>query len=146
MPDELQHYATLPTACYTLQSVCFGPKKKQSKKLESLDDLDIDEDENEDDEDTEEILIALNNRSRLYINGEEVSRECNSFAVHDRYILFSTLTHKLRFIDHSLKYSREVLETTPQHTYDVCNREVERGSRIVAVVPKNTKVVLNASW
>merc|ERR1712137_1218222 len=134
---------TLPTACATIQSLCFGPKK--AKILESLDDLEAFEDEEEQatgDAPEGEVIIALNNRSRLYVNNEEVSRECNSFAVHDRYILFSTLTHKLRFIDHSFPYSKELLETTPQHMYDVCNREVERGSRIVAVVPYDTKVVL----
>merc|ERR1712137_401181 len=134
---------TLPTACATIQSLCFGPKK--AKILESLDDLEAFEDEEEQatgDAPEGEVIIALNNRSRLYVNNEEVSRECNSFAVHDRYILFSTLTHKLRFIDHSFPYSKELLETTPQHMYDVCNREVERGSRIVAVVPYDTKVIL----
>lgn len=142
LPDNLTNYSSLPTPCSTIQSVKFGSIKEKAdslESLESLDDLEFDDDEFDD---REEILIALNNRSRLYVNGIECSRECNSFSIHEKYILFTTLTHKLRFIDHSEEFSQDLLETTPQHTYDVCNREVERGSRIVAVIPYDTKVIL----
>lgn len=152
--NQLEHYCKLPTPCSVIESVYFGTKPESSSStsnalsLNDIDDIDDFADDLSDDNNTnapdglEEILIALNDRSRLYINGEECSRECNSFAIHERYILFSTLTHKLRFIDHSFPFSRDLLETTPKHNYDVCNRELERGSRIVAVVPYDTKVVL----
>jgi len=142
---SLEVHSKFPSACHTIQSVVFGSapsglEKPKENSLESF--IEEDEQENVMPASKSEIIVGLNSQSRFYVNGIEASRECNSFAIHDRYILFTTLTHKLKFIDHREEFSPELLDSTPLHTYDICSREVERGARIVSVVPFDTKVIL----
>jgi hypothetical protein len=43
-------------------------------------------------------VIGLTNFSKLFVNTTPVSNECNSFVVTPRYLVFTTLQNKLRFI------------------------------------------------
>jgi elongator complex protein 1 len=45
-----------------------------------------------------ETVIALDKRNKLYIDGRLASSECNSFTLHNEFLLFTTLTHNLRFV------------------------------------------------
>ncbi len=47
----------------------------------------------------EEVFIGLSERNKLYVNTVTVSSECNSFALHSNYVLFTTLSHVLRFMN-----------------------------------------------
>jgi hypothetical protein len=46
----------------------------------------------------EEVLVALNDRSKLFINRKLVSSECNSFAFHSKFLAYTTVSSTLRFI------------------------------------------------
>ena len=120
--------------------------RKHERKVESIEDLlDLD---NENTNESEEIFIGLTSKGRLFLNDQELSKECSSFYIHEKYVLFTTLSHKLRFIDLSVGLQQQT-NPDPQAaapklngTFDILNREVERGSRIVSVISHDSKVIL----
>ncbi|EFA84443.1 elongation protein 1 [Heterostelium album PN500] len=120
----------------------------------------------------EEVLIGLNDRNKLYVNQTVLASDCNSFALHNKFLLYTTVSHVLRSIPLSVPLNTTTLASTPSNTtnlnnnnnqqqqqqqpngkghhhhhkavttYDDSTREVERGSRIAVVVPHDTRVVL----
>ncbi|KAF2071926.1 hypothetical protein CYY_006763 [Polysphondylium violaceum] len=108
----------------------------------------------------EDSIVGLNDRNKLYINSSLVCQDCNSFALHNKFLLFTTISHVLRSVSLAAPAPTTPLVYTPppqihytknyqppaganaQTVYDDSIREVERGSRIVAVVPHDTRLVL----
>ncbi|KAJ8304476.1 hypothetical protein KUTeg_018059 [Tegillarca granosa] len=91
----------------------------------------------------EEVVIGLTERYRFYVNDIEVASNCTSFAVHDEFLLLTTLTHTCRCICRKTKVNvLPTLSDGKAHPFDESIRRVERGSRIVCVVPDDTKLVL----
>ncbi|XP_061166857.1 putative elongator complex protein 1 [Saccostrea echinata] len=91
----------------------------------------------------QKVVLGLTNRYRFYVNNTEIASNCTSFAVHKEFLLLTTLTHTLRCICRKTRV--EVLPTLSDgkaHPFDESIRRVERGSRIVTVVPDDTKLVL----
>ncbi|XP_056022733.1 putative elongator complex protein 1 [Ostrea edulis] len=91
----------------------------------------------------QKVVLGLTNRYRFYVNNTEVASNCTSFAVHKEFLLLTTLTHTVRCICRKTKL--EVLPSLSDgkaHPFDESIRRVERGSRIVAVVPDDTKLIL----
>ena len=103
-----------------------------------------------------EVIIGLDSRSRLYINNKLLSSECNSFVIHDVFLIFTTITNLIRFIplfDPNLllpptatttttTVATTTTQTSSHITYDFTMREVERGSCLVTVISNDAKVVL----
>ncbi|XP_038077716.1 elongator complex protein 1-like isoform X2 [Patiria miniata] len=84
----------------------------------------------------QEVVLGLTERYRFYINETEFASNCTSFAVHDEYLLMTTHSHTCRCIS---------LNSNPKaesKSLDESIRRVERGSRIVVVVPGDTKLIL----
>ena len=120
--NSLSDYFQLPSTCTTIATVTFKANN---------------------DEKGEEVLVALNTKlNRLYVKGFECSRECNSIGIHERFLIFSTFNHTLRFIDLCNSFSEDILETSLSHLHDTTQREVERGARIVYVIPFDSKLIL----
>ena len=46
-----------------------------------------------------EVYIGLTQFYRLYANKIEISNNCNSFFVHDEYLLFTDHSNVLKFVD-----------------------------------------------
>ncbi|XP_065189160.1 putative elongator complex protein 1 [Sycon ciliatum] len=91
----------------------------------------------------EDVVLALTDHYRLFVNGFELSTNCTSFAVHDEYLLLTTHSHTCRCISLTTPVSElTVLKDADRNQLDDSIRRVERGSRIVAVVPFDTKLVL----
>eukprot|EP01133_Synstelium_polycarpum_P003655 gene3655-4201_t len=100
----------------------------------------------------EESVVALSERHKLYVNNTLVAPDCNSFALHNKFLLFTTVGHLLRSLPLSLAPPAAKPQQAPQPSdkaskkpvvvYDDSVREVERGARIVAVVPHDTRVIL----
>nr|XP_022331417.1 putative elongator complex protein 1 [Crassostrea virginica]XP_022331418.1 putative elongator complex protein 1 [Crassostrea virginica] len=89
------------------------------------------------------VVLGLTSRYRFYVNNTEVASNCTSFTIHKEYLLLTTLTHTVRCICRKTKV--EVLPSLSDgkaHPFDESIRRVERGSRIVTVVPDDTKLVL----
>ncbi|XP_075060726.1 elongator complex protein 1 isoform X2 [Mixophyes fleayi] len=94
--------------------------------------------------DGEEVVLGITDRSRLFINNLVVATNITSFAIYDGFLLLTTHSHTCRCIllrDTSLKALEALLKSTSSPN-DETVRKVERGSRIVTVVPKETKVIL----
>ncbi|KAK3610232.1 hypothetical protein CHS0354_022286 [Potamilus streckersoni] len=88
-------------------------------------------------------VLGLTERYRFFVNDIEVASNCTSFAVHEEFLLLTTLVHTCRCINRCTQL--KVLPTLSDgkaHPFDESIRRVERGSAIVIVVPEDTKLVL----
>ncbi|KAM4807893.1 elongator complex protein 1 [Rhinophrynus dorsalis] len=92
----------------------------------------------------EEVVLGVTDRSHLFINNLEVAANITSFAIYEDFLLLTTHTHTCRCIllkDTSLKALGTLLSSTAS-VNDETVRKVERGSRIVTVVPLDAKLIL----
>ncbi|KGO68497.1 Uncharacterized protein PITC_071220 [Penicillium italicum] len=90
----------------------------------------------------ERILIAMTRTGALYANKRVLARNCTSFLVTPSHLLFTTSAHLLKFVHLNHVDEMEVPEDTPE-TDERC-RSIERGSRLVSVIPSIFAVVLQA--
>ncbi|XP_037833298.1 elongator complex protein 1 isoform X2 [Kryptolebias marmoratus] len=91
-----------------------------------------------------EYLLGLTDRSHLYAGDTELASNVCSFAVCDDFLLISTHSHTCRCLQLStltVKGLQAALASDGGQN-DETLRRVERGSRIVTVVPQDTRVVL----
>ncbi|XP_069834097.1 elongator complex protein 1 isoform X2 [Dendropsophus ebraccatus] len=94
--------------------------------------------------DGKEVVLGITDRSRLFINNLVVATNITSFAIYNDFLLLTTHSHTCRCVplkDTSLKALESLLSGTSSSN-DETVRKVERGSRIVTVVPEDTKVIL----
>ncbi|XP_041042916.1 elongator complex protein 1 isoform X2 [Carcharodon carcharias] len=94
--------------------------------------------------DGEEMVLGLTERSRFFINDLEIASNTTSFVVCDEFLLFTTHSHICRCLNlrtTSLK-ALSHLTSSDYQPNDETVRRVERGSRIVTVVPQDTKLLL----
>ncbi|KAG8454432.1 hypothetical protein GDO86_000888 [Hymenochirus boettgeri] len=92
----------------------------------------------------EEVVIGLTERSHLFINNFEVATNITCFHLYEEFLLLTTHSHTCRCVslrDTSLKALETLLNGTTNPN-DEFIRKVERGSRIVTVVPLDTKLIL----
>lgn len=94
--------------------------------------------------DGEEHLIGLTSGFKLYVGDTLLSSETTSFSLHSDFLLFTTLTHRLRSVSlHKSPHENLAILAPKQNVkFDDSTREVEQGSILVAVVPHSTRVVL----
>lgn len=94
--------------------------------------------------DGEEYLIGLTERSQLYIGDLQVASSISSFLVDDEFLLLTThshMCHCLNLSTLSIKGLQSALSSDAGQN-DETIRKVERGSRIVQVVPQDTRLIL----
>ncbi|XP_054453023.1 elongator complex protein 1 [Anoplopoma fimbria] len=92
----------------------------------------------------EEYLLGLTDRSRLYAGDTELASNISSFAVCNDFLLITTHSHTCRCLQLttlSVKGLQAALASDGGQN-DESLRRVERGSRIVTVVPQDTRVIL----
>ncbi|XP_052006172.1 elongator complex protein 1 [Xyrauchen texanus] len=92
----------------------------------------------------EEYLIGLTERSHLYIGDSLVASNISSFVVYDEFLLLTThshMCHCLNLRTLSVKGVQSALSSEANQN-DETVRKVERGSRIVSVVPQDTRLIL----
>ncbi|XP_006887046.1 PREDICTED: elongator complex protein 1 [Elephantulus edwardii] len=92
----------------------------------------------------EESVLGLTDRCRFYINGTELASNITSFAVCDEFLLLTTHSHTCQCFclkDTSFKTLQAGLSCSNASNVETL-RKVERGSRIVTVVPQDTKLIL----
>ncbi|KAJ5320331.1 hypothetical protein N7508_000614 [Penicillium antarcticum] len=90
----------------------------------------------------ERILITMSRSGGLYANKRVLARNCTSFLVTPSHLLFTTSQHLLKFIHLNHVEDMEIPEDTPE--IDERCRSIERGSRLVSVMPSIFAVVLQA--
>ncbi|NWH92099.1 ELP1 protein, partial [Aegithalos caudatus] len=92
----------------------------------------------------EEVILGLTDRCRFFVNDTEVASNITSFATYNEFLLVTTNSHTcLCFClkNLSVKALQAGLSgAAAPHSETL--RKVERGSRIITVVPQDTKVVL----
>ncbi|XP_040860347.1 elongator complex protein 1 isoform X1 [Ochotona curzoniae] len=92
----------------------------------------------------EECVLGLTDRCRFFINDIEVALNITSFAVYDEFLLLTTHSHTCQCYclrDASIKTLQAGLSGSLVSNGEIL-RKVERGSRIVTVVPQDTKLIL----
>lgn len=92
----------------------------------------------------EECVLGLTDRCRFFINDTEVASNITSFAVYDEFLLLTTHSHTCQCYclkDASIKTLQAGLSSSHVSNGEIL-RKVERGSRIVTVVPQDTKLIL----
>ncbi|XP_051018144.1 elongator complex protein 1 [Acomys russatus] len=91
-----------------------------------------------------ECVFGLTDRCRFFINDTEVASNITSFATCDEFLLLTTHSHTCQcfsLTDASLKTLQANLCGNNEASGEIL-RKVERGSRIVTVVPQDTKLIL----
>lgn len=92
----------------------------------------------------EEYFIGLTERSHLFIGDSLVASNISSFVVYDEFLLLTThshVCHCLRLSTLSVKGIQSALSSDTNQNNETV-RKVERGSRIVTVVPQDTRLIL----
>ncbi|XP_061580732.1 elongator complex protein 1 [Cololabis saira] len=92
----------------------------------------------------EDFLLGLTDRSHLYAGDTELASNVCSFGVCNDFLLITTHSHTCRCLNLStlsLKGLQAALASDGSQN-DETLRRVERGSRIVTVVPQDTRVIL----
>ncbi|KAL7395027.1 hypothetical protein ABVT39_009016 [Epinephelus coioides] len=92
----------------------------------------------------EEYLLGLTDRSHLYAGDTELASNISSFAVCNDFLLITTHSHTCRCLQLSTLSVKELQAALASDggQNDETLRRVERGSRIVTVVPQDTRVIL----
>uniref|UniRef100_A0A3Q1I075 Elongator complex protein 1 n=1 Tax=Anabas testudineus TaxID=64144 RepID=A0A3Q1I075_ANATE len=95
----------------------------------------------------EEYLFGLTDRSHLYAGDSELASNVSSFAVCNDFLLITTHSHTCRCLHLSSLSVKglQVALASDGNQNDETLRRVERGSRIVTVVPQDTRVILQVS-
>ncbi|XP_059830752.1 elongator complex protein 1 isoform X1 [Hypanus sabinus] len=92
----------------------------------------------------EEVVLGLTEKSRFFVNVSEIASNVNSFIVHDEFLLFTTHSHTCRCLNLRTASLKALLHLSSSDSQpnDETVRRVERGSRIVTVVPHDAKLIL----
>uniref|UniRef100_A0A8C4E9P9 Elongator complex protein 1 n=1 Tax=Dicentrarchus labrax TaxID=13489 RepID=A0A8C4E9P9_DICLA len=92
----------------------------------------------------EECLLGLTDRSHLYAGDTELASNISSFAVCNDFLLITTHSHTCRCLQLSMLSVKglQAALASDGGQNDETLRRVERGSRIVTVVPQDTRVIL----
>ncbi|KAM9850335.1 elongator complex protein 1 [Aulostomus maculatus] len=92
----------------------------------------------------EEHLLGLTDRSHLYAGDTELASNVSSFAVCNDFLIVTTHSHTCRCLHLSMLSVKALLVALASDggQNDETLRRVERGSRIVTVVPQDTRVIL----
>lgn len=90
-----------------------------------------------------EVVLGLSSHNRLYANTDVIMGNVTSFALHSQFLLFTTSQQQL-FCCPLKKTSLLSLSKTggDSGSFGVVERKVERGSRLVVVVPDGNRVIL----
>ncbi|KAL2809968.1 IKI3 family-domain-containing protein [Aspergillus granulosus] len=92
--------------------------------------------------DDETVLISLARTGGLYANKTLLAKNCTSFLLTPSHVIFTTSLHLLKFVHICRAEDMEVPPDTPE-TDERC-RSIERGSRLVTVMPSTFAVILQA--
>ncbi|XP_075904166.1 elongator complex protein 1 isoform X2 [Nelusetta ayraudi] len=92
----------------------------------------------------EECVLGLTDRSHLYAGDTELASNISSFAVCNDFLLITTHSHTCRCLQLNTLgvQGLQAALASDGGQNDETLRRVERGSRIVTVVPQDTRVIL----
>ena len=79
--------------------------------------------------------FSLSKRAHLISDGKLISKDCTSFATTGVHLIFTTSQHLLKFVELA------TMDVPPDVPDERC-RTIERGAKIVTVIPSNYAVIL----
>ncbi|RAH77059.1 killer toxin sensitivity protein [Aspergillus japonicus CBS 114.51] len=88
----------------------------------------------------ETLLISLTKSGALYANKTLLAKNCTSFLLTQAHIIFTTSLHLIKFVHLRRAEEMDVPPDTPE-TDERC-RSIERGGRLVTVMPSTFAVIL----
>ncbi|KAK7612769.1 IKI3 family-domain-containing protein [Phyllosticta paracitricarpa] len=88
----------------------------------------------------EDIAFGLTSSGMLYANGRLLVKNCTSFRVTPAHLVFTTTQHLLKFVHLATVQDLEVPPDEPEKDERV--RAIERGARLISVMPSSYAVVL----
>ncbi|KAF2196937.1 elongator complex protein 1 [Delitschia confertaspora ATCC 74209] len=91
-------------------------------------------------QDNKVLYFGLTKSGILYANERVVVRNCTSFTITPAHLIFTTTQHYLKFVHLTNASELEIPADEPQK--DERCRSIERGARIVTVMPTTYSVVL----
>ena len=91
-----------------------------------------------------QVVVGCTRRGQLYLSGALLVSNCNSFAIHDTHLAFTTTAHTSHFVSlvQTPATAIATFSTKETHLHDAALRNVERGAKIVAVIPRSAKVIM----
>ncbi|XP_060092966.1 elongator complex protein 1 [Heteronotia binoei] len=92
----------------------------------------------------QDTIFGLTDRCRFFINDTEAVSNVTSFIIHDEFLLVTTHSHTCRCLplkNTSVKALQAALGNASVPDNETL-RKIERGSRIVTIVPQDTKLIL----
>lgn len=90
--------------------------------------------------DGEPVAVGLNRNGHLYAGSRVLAKNCTSFLVTPDHIIFTTNNHFVKFIHLDGIDAMDVPADDPE--IDERCRSIERGARLVTVIPTNMSLVL----
>ncbi|THC99878.1 hypothetical protein EYZ11_000690 [Aspergillus tanneri] len=90
----------------------------------------------------EHVLVSLTRAGALYANNTLLAKNCTSFLITQAHVLFTTSQHLLKFVHLTKAEDMDIPPDTPE-TDERC-RSIERGGRLVTVIPTTFAVILQA--
>ncbi|KAJ3272885.1 hypothetical protein HDV01_005208 [Terramyces sp. JEL0728] len=89
------------------------------------------------------LYIGLNDRNKLYANDKVLAIDCTSFALHNEFLVISTLEHIVKFLSIHKSPDEFVFHTKEENVgFNEKSRSIELGAKIVLTIPFHTHLVL----
>lgn len=87
------------------------------------------------------IVFGLSGNGKLSADGRILSTSCSSFAVVQRFLIFTTNQHVIKFI-HLTEHAQDLQIPGDDSTADERCRNIERGSKLITVIPTKFALVM----
>uniref|UniRef100_A0A1E1VXL1 Elongator complex protein 1 n=1 Tax=Pectinophora gossypiella TaxID=13191 RepID=A0A1E1VXL1_PECGO len=86
-------------------------------------------------------LIGLSHKGNLYIDNMMIMNNVSSFYVHTDFLVLTTLQHVLLCTELTNAGLNAIKEYSKNETAHVYKRKIERGGKLIVVVPNDTRTV-----
>ncbi|XP_076170382.1 elongator complex protein 1 isoform X1 [Ptiloglossa arizonensis] len=102
---------------------------------------------------TKHVILSLSHRNSFSINGKQIGNNVTSFFVHSEFLLLTTLQHTLICVPINEKDFEKLVKqdltvkpwknlSDEKSFTDLNIRRIEMGSQLIAVIPKDSKTIL----
>ncbi|KAK4189902.1 putative Elongator complex protein 1 [Podospora australis] len=86
------------------------------------------------------LAFGLSRNGHLYANSVQLAKNCTSFVVTTKHLIFTTSNHLIKFVHLCGEDDLEIPSDDPEN--DERCRSIERGGRLVTAMPTKSSVVL----
>lgn len=87
-------------------------------------------------------FIGLSHKGHLFIDNVQVLSNVSSFFIHTDFLLLTTLQHLLLCVEKNKLGLKALMEYQTNESDYVYKRKIERGAKLVIIVPNDTRTIL----